>query len=76
MKVWRQNTHLKNQVLDWSWRGSEIWQKYNQSSGEDRQGKTALQTYTEHTDFSRVLVTADLHMVQDIQYPTAPGFLK
>lgn len=23
---------------------------------------------------SRVLVTADLHMIQEIQYPTAPGF--
>lgn len=54
--------------------GSEIWQKYNQSSSEDRQEKKAFQKYTKHTDFSRVLVTADLHMVQHIEYPTAPGF--
>lgn len=35
---------------------------------------TDLQTYTDDTDSSRILVTADLYIVQDIKYPTAPEF--
>lgn len=55
-------------------RKGDIWQQYNQTSSEDRQEQQLYKLMTRTYWLSRVFVTVDLDMVQDIQYLIAPGF--